>query len=74
VLILAGMGGGTGTGASPVIARIAKKNGAVVVGIVSTFFPEKHDKRQMVERGVDELRKTADSVIIMDSTKKRGWE
>jgi len=72
VFILAGMGGGTGTGASPIIARIAKKEGAVVVGIVSTFFSEKHDKEGMVEKGVDELRKTADSVIIMDSTKKVG--
>lgn len=67
VFILAGMGGGTGTGASPVIARIAKKNGAVVVGIVSTFSPEKHDKKEMVEKGVDELRKTADSVIMLDN-------
>lgn len=67
VFILAGMCGGTGIGASPVIAKIAKKEGAIVVGVVSTFFPEKHDKKEMVEKGIDELRKTADSVIIMDN-------
>lgn len=67
VFILAGMGGGTGTGASPVIARIAKKTGAVVIGIVSTpFMVERHRNVQALE-GVDKLRRIADSVVVLQN-------
>ncbi len=67
MFILAGMGGGTGTGAAPVIAKIAKKAGAVVIGIVSTpFRVERHRNVQALE-GIDKLRRIADSVVVLEN-------
>lgn len=67
VFILAGMGGGTGTGASPVIAKVAKKAGAVVISIVSIpFSVERHRNVQALE-GVNKLTRMADSVVVMEN-------
>ncbi len=70
VFITAGMGGGTGTGASPVIAKLAKEAGALVVAVVST--PFKHEgnlKREKALAGIERLKEFADALIIIDNNK-----
>lgn len=70
VFVTAGMGGGTGTGASPVIARLAKEAGALVVAVVST--PFKHEgalKYQKALDGIERLKEYADALIIIDNNK-----
>jgi len=69
VFITAGMGGGTGTGASPLIAKIAKRAGAIVVGMVSIPFRVERGRMLRAERGLEELRKECDSVVILDNNK-----
>ena len=70
VIITAGMGGGTGTGASPVIAKIAKECGALVVAIVTTPFDFEGPKRtKIAKEGVQELIKYVDSYIIVSNNK-----
>ena len=66
VFITAGMGGGTGTGASPVIASIAKSFGALVVGIVTKPFNHEGKKRSaQADYGIEELRKQVDTLIVI---------
>jgi cell division protein FtsZ len=66
VFITAGEGGGTGSGAAPVIARIARELGALTVGIVTTPFKfEGSRRRQQAEEGVDALRAVCDTVIVI---------
>lgn len=66
VFITAGMGGGTGTGAAPVIASIAKSIGALVVGIVTKPFRWEGKTRMMnAEKGIQELRQHVDSLIVI---------
>ncbi len=70
VFISAGMGGGTGTGGSPQIAKIAKELGALVVAIVTTpFNMEGSKKRIYAEKGIEELRKNVDSLIVVSNQK-----
>jgi cell division protein FtsZ len=70
VFIAAGMGGGTGTGASPVIARIAKEEGCLTVGIVTRPFTFE-GKRRIANSvaGLTELKKAVDSMIIVSNDK-----
>lgn len=66
VFVTAGMGGGTGTGAAPVIARIAREEGCLTVGVVNT--PFSFENRPILERaayGVEELQKNVDSLIVI---------
>ncbi len=64
VFIAAGMGGGTGTGAAPVIAELAKEAGAVTIGIVTTPFTfEGLHRRNVAEDGLKPLHKTVDTLI-----------
>jgi cell division protein FtsZ len=67
IFVTAGMGGGTGTGAAPVIAEIAKKEvGALTVGIVTRPFNFEGLKRtQRANQGIDELRKYVDTLIVI---------
>jgi cell division protein FtsZ len=66
VFVTAGEGGGTGTGAAPVVARIARELGALTVGIVTTPFRfEGTRRRSAAESGVDELRTACDTVIVI---------
>lgn len=70
VFITAGMGGGTGTGASPVIAQIAKELGILTVGIVT--YPFSHEgpkKRRVAEEGIRKLRESVDSLIVINNNK-----
>lgn len=66
VFITAGMGGGTGTGAAPVIAAIAKEMGILTVGVVTTPFRFEGRKRQKnADEGISELEKHVDSLIVI---------
>jgi cell division protein FtsZ len=66
VFVTAGEGGGTGSGAAPVVAQIAKGMGALTVGIVTTPFKFEGTKRRaQAETGVDELRKACDTTIVI---------
>ena len=68
VFIAAGMGGGTGTGAAPVFAKIARELGALTVGVITKPFTFEGMKRkkQAVE-GIDELRANVDSIIVVSN-------
>lgn len=66
VFVTAGMGGGTGTGASAVVARMAREAGALTVGIVTKPFMFEGTRRTMVaEEGVDNLREEVDTLIVI---------
>src|SRR4029077_414295 len=66
VFVAAGEGGGTGTGAAPVVARIAREVGALTVGIVTTPFKfEGTRRREAAQSGVDDLRNACDTVIVI---------
>lgn len=66
VFITAGMGGGTGTGAAPVIADIAKNSGALTIGIVSRPFGFEGKKRQkLAEQGISRLENSLDSLVVV---------
>ncbi|MFA6536324.1 MAG: cell division protein FtsZ [Candidatus Paceibacterota bacterium] len=66
VFIAGGFGGGTGTGASPVVAKTAKELGALTVAVVTKpFFFEGIQRMRLAEQGLDELRKSVDAVIII---------
>lgn len=68
VFITAGMGGGTGTGASPVIAQLAKEMGLLTVAIVtSPLAVEGKPRYEQAFRGIEELRKTVDSLLIINN-------
>src|SRR6056297_1013653 len=69
VFVTAGMGGGTGTGAAPVISKIAKEQGAIVVGMVSTPFNVERARTVKAEEGLERLRNTADSIIVLDNNR-----
>ncbi|HOY31547.1 MAG TPA: cell division protein FtsZ [Bacteroidales bacterium] len=72
VFITAGMGGGTGTGAAPVIAQIAKEMGILTVGIVTLPFSFEGKKRKkQAEEGLDELRKYVDTLLVICNDKLR---
>lgn len=72
IFIAAGMGGGTGTGAAPVVARIAKETGALVVAIVTKPFKMEGQKRTShAMDGIDELRKNVDSIIVISNDRLR---
>jgi cell division protein FtsZ len=66
VFVTAGMGGGTGTGAAPVIARIAKDLGALTVGVVTKpFFFEGKKRSRQADEGIRELRAAVDTLIVI---------
>jgi cell division protein FtsZ len=66
VFVTAGMGGGTGTGSAPVIAEIAKKLGALTVGVVTKPFDfEKSYRMDVAEKGIARLREVVDTLIVI---------
>src|SRR3954471_5590876 len=72
VFITAGMGGGTGTGAAPVIAQLAKEKDILTVGIVTIPFQFEGKVRQdQAMQGVERLRKQVDSLIVINNNKLR---
>jgi len=71
-LIIAGMGGGTGTGAAPVIARVAKESGIITVAIVT--IPFRVEGRQRINQaleGISELKTHVDALLVIDNEKLR---
>ncbi|MGB6082865.1 cell division protein FtsZ [Moheibacter sp.] len=72
VFITAGMGGGTGTGAAPVIAGISKELGILTVGIVTApFYFEGKMRLEQAEKGIEKLQKNVDSLIVINNDKLR---
>lgn len=70
VFITCGMGGGTGTGAAPVVAKIARELGALTVGVVTRPFAfEGQQRMRLAESGLAELRKAVDALIIIPNDK-----
>lgn len=66
VFVTAGMGGGTGTGAAPVVAQVAREQGALAVAVVTKPFPFEGIKRMRIaERGIHELSDHVDSLIVI---------
>ena len=72
VFVTAGMGGGTGTGAAPVIAGIARELGILTVGIVTVPFGfEGRKRRQQAELGLEEMRQAVDTLLVINNEKLR---
>jgi len=72
VFITAGMGGGTGTGAAPIIAKIAKDMDILTVGIVTMPFAfEGRRRSKQAQEGIDQLRQNVDSLIVINNNKLR---
>ena len=70
VFVTCGMGGGTGTGAAPVIARIAKEQGALTVGVVTKPFRfESKTRMQNAINGIDKLKENVDTIIVIPNQK-----
>lgn len=70
LFITAGMGGGTGTGAAPVIAGIAKEQGILTVGVVTKPFSFEGRKRMInAERGISELKQNVDTLVVIPNDK-----
>jgi cell division protein FtsZ len=69
VFITAGLGGGTGTGAAPVITGIAKDNGAIVVGMVTYPFRVEQTRLHNADEGLEPLRRAVDSLIVFDNNR-----
>jgi cell division protein FtsZ len=69
VFIIAGMGGGTGTGVAPLIAEIAKAHGAIVVGIATTPFKMERLRTKVAQVGLMHLKRYANSLIMLDNNR-----
>jgi cell division protein FtsZ len=69
VFVAAGMGGGTGTGSAPVVAEIAKENGAVVIGVVTYPFKIERARLKKADEGIERLTESCDTVIVIDNNK-----
>ena len=66
VFVVAGLGGGAGTGAAPVVARAARANGAVTIGVAILPF-ETEGRAETARQGLEDLRREADSVIVVEN-------
>jgi cell division protein FtsZ len=73
VFVTAGMGGGTGTGSAPVVAQIAKEQGAIVVAMVSYPFQVEKARMLKAEEGLEAIRNAADSVIVLDNNRLKNF-
>jgi cell division protein FtsZ len=69
LFITAGMGGGTGTGAAPVVAEIAKRLGILTVAVVTRPFAFEGKRQKVAQQGIEELQKQVDSLIIIPNDK-----
>jgi len=69
VFVCAGMGGGTGTGSAPEIAKVAKDTGAIVIGTVTMPFDIERARIDKAEYGLKQLRKVSDTVIVIDNNR-----
>jgi cell division protein FtsZ len=72
VFVTAGMGGGTGTGAAPVIAKVARELGVLTVGIVTVPFNfEGRKRRQQAEEGLENMRESVDTLLVINNERLR---
>ncbi|MFC1685861.1 cell division protein FtsZ [Nanoarchaeota archaeon] len=69
VFVVAGMGGGTGTGSAPVIAQLAKETGSVTIGVVTMPFETEKARIDKAEFGLQQLRDVTDTVIVIDNNR-----
>lgn len=69
VFVTAGMGGGTGTGAAPVVAEVAKELGILTVGVVTRPFDHEGKRMKVAQMGIDDLKKHVDSLIVIPNEK-----
>ncbi len=69
VFVCAGMGGGTGTGSSPIIAQVARDVGSIVIGTVTMPFKIERARVDKAEFGLQQLRKISDTVIVIDNNR-----
>lgn len=69
VFVCAGMGGGTGTGAAPVVASVARDSSAIVIGTVTMPFKIERARVDKAEFGLMQLRKVSDTVIVIDNNR-----
>ncbi|TDR76570.1 cell division protein FtsZ [Paludibacterium purpuratum] len=69
VFVTAGMGGGTGTGAAPVVAEVAKEMGILTVGVVTRPFEHEGKRTKVAQSGIDDLKKHVDSLIVIPNEK-----
>lgn len=69
VFVCAGMGGGTGTGSAPIVASVAKDNGAIVIGTVTMPFKIERARVDKAEFGLQQLRQVCDTVIVIDNNR-----
>ncbi|PIN99149.1 MAG: cell division protein FtsZ [Candidatus Diapherotrites archaeon CG10_big_fil_rev_8_21_14_0_10_31_34] len=69
LFISAGMGGGTGTGSAPIIAQIAKEQGAIVIAIVTYPFALEKARLLKAEEGIEALRANTDTVVVIDNNR-----
>ena len=69
VFVCAGMGGGTGTGAAPIVAQVAKDAGSIVIGTVTMPFKIERARVDKAEFGLQQLRQVSDTVIVIDNNR-----
>ena len=69
VFITAGLGGGTGTGSAPIIAKVAKESGAIVIAAVTMPFSLERARIEKAEFGLERLREVCDTVIVIDNNR-----
>jgi cell division protein FtsZ len=67
--ITAGLGGGTGAGAAPIVAGIAKKKGAVTIGVVTMPFKKEKGRDKFAAKALAEMRRRCDTVVVIDNNK-----
>lgn len=67
--ITAGLGGGTGTGAAPVVAEIARRRGAITIGVVTTPFRIEKGRNEHAANALNEMRRQCDTVVVIDNNK-----
>jgi cell division protein FtsZ len=65
--VVAGMGGGTGTGAAPHVSRVAKDSGSIVIGMATTPFKAEMARQRNANYGLENFRKHADSVVVLEN-------
>lgn len=69
VFVLTGLGGGTGTGAAPIVAQLAKESGAVVIAVATMPFECEKVRQEKAEFGLQELTEVVDTVILIDNNR-----
>lgn len=69
IFVTAGMGGGTGTGAAPMVAQVAKENKAIVISVVTMPFEIERARIEKAEFGLSQLQAVSDTVIVIDNNK-----